>query len=119
VADQVLEGAEQTAAILRSLAQRPRENGVFANERLARFVRVANQCADIARSMQRSVERRDEQVPPKPKKVEAAAEQEPGLAEVDDAPDLTEEQAANAAAKKANGRKTNGAKHLCGHRELK
>src|SRR5262249_7445497 len=58
VAEQVLDGAEETAAILRELARRVRENGMFANERLARFVRVANQCADIARSMQQSVELR-------------------------------------------------------------
>jgi hypothetical protein len=74
VAEQVLEGAEETAAILRELARRVRENGMFANERLARFVRVANQCADIARSLQQTVERRDEQSPPEPKTVEAKAE---------------------------------------------
>ena len=66
VAEQVLEGAQETAAVLHELARRVRENGMFANERLARFVRVANQCADIARSMQQSVERRDEQPPPEP-----------------------------------------------------
>src|SRR5690348_2478641 len=70
VAEQVLVGAEETAAVLRELARRVRENGMFANERLARFVKVANQCADIARSMQATVERRDEQQPPEPKKVE-------------------------------------------------
>ncbi len=88
VAEQVLDGAEETAAVLRELARRVRENGMFANERLARFVRVANQCADIARSMQQSVERRDEQSAPEPKKVEARAEHEPGVAKVDDAPSL-------------------------------
>ncbi len=88
VAEQVLEGAEETAAVLRELARRVRENGMFANERLARFVRVANQCADIARSMQQSVERRDEQSAPEPKKVEAGAERELGVAKVGDAPDL-------------------------------
>ena len=88
VAEQLLDGAEETAAVLRDLARRVRENGMFANERLARFVRVANQCADIARSMQQSVERRDEQSPPEPQKPEARAEQESGLAEVGDAPEL-------------------------------
>src|SRR6185437_2321926 len=72
VAEQILDGADQTAAIMRELARRVRENGLFANERLARFVRVANQCADIARSMQESVERRDEASPPELKKAEAA-----------------------------------------------
>jgi len=90
VAEQVLEGAEETAAILRELARRVRENGMFANERLARFVRVANQCADIARSLQQTVERRDEQSPPEPKTVEAKAEEAPGVAQVDDAPHLGE-----------------------------
>ncbi len=88
VADQLLDGAEETAAVLRELARRVRENGVFANERLARFVRVANQCADIARSMQQSVERRDEESPPEPKKAEVRAEHDPGIAEVADAPGL-------------------------------
>lgn len=76
VAEQVLDGAEETAAILRELARRLRENGMLANERLARFVRVANQCADIARSMQQSVERRDEESPPPAQKFAAQAEQE-------------------------------------------
>ncbi len=76
VAEQLLEGAQETEAILRELARRVRENGLFANERLARFVRVANQCADIARSMQDSVERRDEESQPEPKKPEPAAERE-------------------------------------------
>ena len=88
VAEQVLDGAEETAAVLRDLASRIRENGVFANERLARFVRVANQCADIARSMRQSVERREEQLPPEPKRAEVAAEPEPAVTEVHDAPGL-------------------------------
>ncbi len=82
VAEQVLDGAEETAAILRELARRLRENGMFANERLARFVRVANQCADIARSMQQSVERRDEEPPPPAQKFAAEGEQERKEAEV-------------------------------------
>jgi hypothetical protein len=88
VAEQVLDGAEETAAILRELARRVRENGMFANERLARFVRVANQCSDIARSLQQSVERRDEQSPPEPKTPEANAEREYRVADIDDAPRL-------------------------------
>jgi hypothetical protein len=68
LAEQVLDGAEQTAADLHELAQRVRENGMFANERLARFVRVANECADMARSMQQSVELRNEQSPPEPRR---------------------------------------------------
>ena len=82
VAEQVLDGAEETAAILRELARRLRENGLFANERLARFVRVANQCADIARSMQQSVERRDEDPPPPAEKFAPEAEDERKEAEV-------------------------------------
>src|SRR5215813_11800603 len=73
VAEQVLEGAQETAAVLRELARRVRENGMFANERLARFVRVANQCADIARSMQQSVELRDHEPAPEPMKAEATS----------------------------------------------
>src|SRR5262244_955802 len=83
VAEQVILGAEETAAVLRELARRVRENGMFANERLARFVKVANQCADIARSMQQSVERRDEQPSPEPKNAEIKAESELEVAEVD------------------------------------
>jgi hypothetical protein len=49
---------------------------MFANERLARFVKVAHQCAGIARSMQATVERRDEQPPPEPKNAEATAERD-------------------------------------------
>lgn len=88
VAEQLLDGADETAGILRDLARRVRENGVYANERLARFVRVVNQCADIARSMQVSVEQRDEQVPPHPRKTEVRAEPEAVIAEADDAPRL-------------------------------
>jgi hypothetical protein len=88
VAEQVLDGAQETAAVLRELARRVRENGMFANERLARFVRVANQCADIARSLQQSVERRDQESPPAPKNAEARAEHDLGVVRVDDAPGL-------------------------------
>ena len=70
VAEQIIDGAEETAAILRELARRVRENGLYANERLARFVRVANQCADIARSMQGDVERLEERPTTESKAVE-------------------------------------------------
>lgn len=94
VAEQVLEGAEETAAVLRELARRVRENGMFANERLARFVQVANQCADIARSMQQAVDRRDDEPPPQPKKAEASDQHDLEVLEVDDAPgvDAVEQQ---------------------------
>jgi hypothetical protein len=92
VAEQVLDGADQTAAVLRELARRVRENGVFANDRLARFVRVANQCADIARSMQHSIQRRDEPVPPEPKQAEASAEDDIEVADIDNAPGVAAEQ---------------------------
>ena len=85
VAEQVIMGAEETAAVLRELARRVRENGMFANERLARFVNVANQCADIARSMQATVERRDEQQPPEPKKVEPEPQPQPETGEAESA----------------------------------
>ncbi len=90
VAEQVLDGAEVTAAALRELAWRVHENGISANERLAHFVRVANQCADVARSMQQCIVRRDEQPASEPKKVEASAEHrdEHEIADVDDAPEL-------------------------------
>jgi hypothetical protein len=94
VAEQLLDGAEETADVLRELARRVRENGVFANERLARFVRVANQCADIARSLQENIERRDQQTHPKPIKAEPAAE-EKSVAQVEDAPGLAAEQENN------------------------
>ena len=76
VAEQVLQGAEETVSVLRELARRVRENGMFANERLARFVKVANQCADIARSMQVTVERRDDQRPPELRTIEAGEGEE-------------------------------------------
>jgi hypothetical protein len=90
VAEQVLAGAEDTATILREFARRVRENGLFANERLARFVRVTNECTDIARSMRQSIEQRDELVPLVPKKAEVGSEQEHG--EVDDEAGLAAEE---------------------------
>ncbi len=64
LAEQLLTGAQETEAILQELARRVRENGLFAGERLARFVRVASHCADVARTMQDHVERRDQEPPP-------------------------------------------------------
>jgi uncharacterized protein (DUF2384 family) len=88
VAEQVIAGADETAAVLRELARRVRENGLFANERLSRFVKVANQCADIARSMQEAVDRRDEQPPPEQKTDEPEDKHEAEITPIDDAPDL-------------------------------
>jgi hypothetical protein len=76
VAERLLEGAQETEAVLRQLAWCVRENGLFASERLDRFVRVSNQCADIARAMQECVDRRDEQEALKPTKPEPSAERE-------------------------------------------
>jgi hypothetical protein len=51
VADRVMDGARETEDVLRELARRVREHGLFANERLANFVNAANKCAETARSM--------------------------------------------------------------------
>jgi len=101
VAERILDGAEETAGILGELARRVRENGVFANERLARFVRVANDCADMARSMQQNVEQR-EQLPPVPRKAEARTEPEPATAEGDGAGGLTAQPESKGVAGKAD-----------------
>ena len=69
VAEQVLEGAHEVADILRHAAHRMRECGLFANERLANFVRVATTCAEAARMMQESVEMRDDPTAAPPPKV--------------------------------------------------
>jgi hypothetical protein len=92
VAEQLLEGADETAGVLRELARRVRENGVFANDRLARFVRVANQCADIARTLQQNVERRDEQPAPQPVRAEPPPAEDKSVAQIDDAPALAADQ---------------------------
>jgi hypothetical protein len=60
VADRLMDGARETEQLRRALSRRIRENGVFASERLANFVRAANSCADVARSMQALLEMRDE-----------------------------------------------------------
>jgi hypothetical protein len=59
LADRLMDGARDTEGVLRELARRMRDYGLFANERLANFVRVANTCAEIARTMQATVEKRD------------------------------------------------------------
>src|SRR5262245_21961329 len=64
LADDVIRGADDTADVLRELARRVREYGLFANERLSTFVRAANACADTARTMQIDFAKRDEQPPP-------------------------------------------------------
>jgi hypothetical protein len=59
VADRLIDGARETEELLRELAHRVREYGVVANERLANFVKAANGCADLARTMQARLENRD------------------------------------------------------------
>jgi hypothetical protein len=59
-ADRLVEAAHETADVLREAARRVRHSGMVANERLANFVRVATTCADAARMMAESVDRRDE-----------------------------------------------------------
>jgi hypothetical protein len=59
VADRVMDGARETEEVLRELAHRVREYGVIANERLANFVKAANGCADMARTMQVQLELRE------------------------------------------------------------
>jgi hypothetical protein len=76
VADRLIEGARETEEVLRELAHRVREYGVIANERLANFVKAANGCADLARTMQVRLEHREEQPA-----VESPSEAEAGAAE--------------------------------------
>lgn len=59
VADRLIDGARETEEVLRELAHRVREYGVVANERLANFVKAANGCADLARTMQARLEHPD------------------------------------------------------------
>src|SRR5579871_6592676 len=61
VADRLAEAARETEEILRELAHRVREYGVIANERLANFVKAANGCADLARTMQVRLDHRDKE----------------------------------------------------------
>ena len=83
VADRLIDGARETEELLRELAHRVREYGVVANERLANFVKAANGCADLARTMQARLEARDlQQAAEQPAEMEPAAP-EPAAAQVD------------------------------------
>jgi hypothetical protein len=83
VADRLIEGARETEEVLRELAHRVREYGVVANERLANFVKAANGCADLARTMQARLEHRDEQSAAEPRSETEAATPEPATATMD------------------------------------
>ncbi len=61
VPDRLIDGARETEEVLRELAHRVREYGVIANERLANFVKAANGCADLARTMQVRLEHREDE----------------------------------------------------------
>ena|ERR1051326_2972759 len=76
LADRLMDGARETEDVLRELARRVREYGLIASEKLANFVRVANNCAEVARSMGAHLEKRDE-----------APVAQPGAAAQADAPD--------------------------------
>ena len=83
VADRLIDGARETEEVLRELAHRVREYGVIANERLANFVKAANGCADLARTMQVRLEQREEQpAEESPADTEARAP-EPAAAKLD------------------------------------
>jgi len=60
VAERLMDGARETEEVLHELARRVREHGLFASERVANFVKAANNCADVARSLQATLETRDE-----------------------------------------------------------
>jgi hypothetical protein len=84
VADRLIDGARETEEVLRELAHRVREYGVIANERLANFVKAANGCADLARTMQVRLEQREEQPAAEtPPETEAGAP-EPAAAKAND-----------------------------------
>ena len=83
VADRLIEGARETEEVLRELAHRVREYGVVANERLANFVKAANGCADLARTMQARLEHRDEQSAEEPPSETEATAPEPATATMD------------------------------------
>ena len=83
VADRLIDGARETEELLRDLAHRVREYGFVANERLANFVKAANGCADLARTMQARLEQRDEYaVAEQPAEAETTAP-EPATAQSD------------------------------------
>jgi hypothetical protein len=88
VADRLIEGARETEELLRELAHRVREYGVIANERLANFVKAANGCADLARTMQARLEQRNEQPAMEQPSVMEASATEPAAADVARAQDL-------------------------------
>jgi len=88
VADRLIDGARETEELLRELAHRVREYGVVANERLANFVKAANGCADLARTMQARLEQRDEQLAAEAASHTEAAAPEPATATVDRPHDL-------------------------------
>lgn len=78
VADRMMEGARETEDVLRELARRVREHGVFASEKLANFVRAANNCADVARSLQATLANREEPAAaPAPTSAQPAAADQP------------------------------------------
>lgn len=79
VADRLATGARETEELLRELAHRVREYGVIANERLANFVKAANGCADMARTMIVRLDHRDTEAA-----VDSAAEAEAPAPETED-----------------------------------
>jgi hypothetical protein len=83
VADRLIDGARETEELLRELAHRVREYGLIANERLANFVKAANGCADLARTMQARLEQRDRDEQPD---VEQPSETEAAVAAPETAP---------------------------------
>jgi hypothetical protein len=83
VADRLIDGARETEELLRELAHRVREYGVVANERLANFVKMANGCADLARTMQARLEQRDLRAAAETPAATEAAASEPATAEAD------------------------------------
>jgi hypothetical protein len=83
VADRLVEGARETEELLRELAHRVREYGVIANERLANFVKAANGCADLARTMQARLEQRNAQPAAEPPSETEAMTPEPATTRID------------------------------------
>ena len=81
VADRLIDGARETEELLRELAHRVREYGVVANERLANFVKAANGCADLARTMQAQLEQRDRVPAAEPPAETEAGAPEPATAD--------------------------------------
>jgi len=88
VADRVMDGARETEEVLRELAHRVREYGVIANERLASFVKAANGCADMARTMQTQLELREAEPAAATPAATQARAPEPTIADPDRPRDL-------------------------------